>query len=158
MTPAGQNTHPTPRYRSVNQLIPCVTCVIESSRGEKRTKHTTEQQQQQQQQVPAGSAPLSTGTDRRRPSVYSSTSPGRRRLALLASSSKQQPRTKPTAQSAGRIRSVNIQTGVVKVTRTRPLRSEPGRAALSSARRCVQIPIAAPAERLPSPSEQAVRV
>lgn len=47
---------------------------------------------------------------------------------------------------------MNIQTGGGGSS------SEPGRAALSSARRCVQIPIAAPAKRLPPPSEHAVWV
>ncbi len=150
MTPAGQNTHPTPRYRSVNQLIPCVTCVTESSREE---KHTNEQR------TAAGPCRLRSALHGNRPTAtlrHQQHQPGQ---TLSCSRPPAPSNNHPTNRSVGRPNPIRLHPNRgVKVTRTRPLRSEPGRAALSSARRCVQIPIAAPAERLPPPSEQAVRV
>lgn len=128
VTPAGQNTHPPPRYRSVNHLIPCVTCVTESSRGEKPAQSGGGGSPQ----VPAGSG------DAPPPAAAAARAQG----VLL----------RPHAPHRQQAESDHPKRGV-EVRRTRPLRSEPGRAALSSARRCVQIPIAAPEERLPPPSE-----
>ena len=114
LTPAGQNTHPTLRNRSADQLIPCCTGSTGStgsSRGENRT-HT-------RGAAAAGPRRFSTGTDRRRRSSSGGSSssspadcpdPG---LQLQATTNR--PNKQPVQfQSAGRIRSVNIQTAGLK--------------------------------------------